>query len=217
MFMSTDERVAARTMAAADKVRRPRAATAGTRERIVDAAITVFADRGYHKGSLLEIADRAGMSHAGVLHYFGSKDNLLTAVLASRDASGVAGCEGQRRPTGRALLDHLESTARDNATRPGIVQAYAVLSVESVTEDHPAQEFFRERFSGLRAIIVDALREEVPLTVPEEELTRAASGIIAVMDGLQVQWLLDPEVIDMATGVQRVIDGTIEQLRRSAQ
>lgn len=214
--MTTDSEVAARPLAAADRVRRPRAATAGTRERILDAATSVFANRGYHNGSLLEIADRAGMTHAGVLHYFGSKDNLLTAVLAFRDTSDVAGYEGHRLPTGMALLEHLVTTARANAARPGIVQAYAVLSVESVTENHPAQAFFRERFLGLRTLIADALREVIARPVPEQEIRRAASDIIAVMDGLQVQWLLEPEVIDMAAGVQRVIDSTLEQLRYMA-
>jgi hypothetical protein len=85
--------------------------------------------------------------------------------------------------------------------------------VESVTENHPAQQFFRDRFSGLRTIVADALREVVPPTVPEHELVRAASLIIAMMDGLQVQWLLDPDTIDMASSVEIAINGVVAQLR----
>lgn len=87
----------AKPLAQADKVRKPHASTAATRERILTAAMSVFANRGYNNGSLLEIADQVGMTHAGVLHYFGSKDNLLTAVL---ERCTVVGPEGS--PTFRS-------------------------------------------------------------------------------------------------------------------
>ena len=185
--MSANTEPTTKPKAQADKARNPRAGTAATRERILSAAMSVFANRGYNNASLLEIADQVGMTHAGVLHYFGSKDNLLTAVLERRDESDIDHIEGHRLPTGAALLEHLVNTARANAQRKGIVQAYAVLSVESVTANHPAQRFFRNRFEGLRTIVADALREVVPGTLPESELVRAATSIIATMDGLQVQ------------------------------
>ena len=203
-------------VAAADMVRKPRAATAATRARIVDAATTVFAERGYNKGSLPDIAERCGMTHSGVLHYFGSKDKLLTAVLAHRDEADIQAYEGHLLPTGAGLFDHMVQTARLNEKRAGIVQAYVVLSAESVTDKHPAREFFRDRFRGLREYIVEALREELPSRVRHDDIVEAASLIIAAMDGLQVQWLLEPEVIDMAASVERMIAGTLEQLRRDA-
>ena len=202
--------------AQADRVRKPHANTAATRERILSAAMSVFATRGYNNGSLLEIADRVGMTHSGVLHYFGSKDNLLTAVLERRDESGIDAFEGHRLPTGEAMLEHLVNTARGNTSRGGIVQAYAVLSVESLTDNHPAQPFFRDRFRGLRTIVAAALREVVPPSVPEAEFINAASLIIAMMDGLQVQWLLEPDAIDMASSVQTAIDGVVARLRAGA-
>lgn len=211
--MSANPDSTAKPRAQADKARRPHASTAATRERILTAAMSVFANRGYNNGSLLEIAEQVGMTHAGVLHYFGSKDKLLTAVLERRDESGIDAYEGHRLPTGGALLEHLVNTTRGNTERAGIVQAYAVLSVESVTENHPAQQFFRDRFRGLRTIIVDALREVVPPAVPEAELVRGACLIVATMDGLQVQWLLEPDVIDMASGVETAINGVLAQLR----
>lgn len=210
--MSASTQPTVKPLAPADRARKPRASTAATRERIVAAATQVFANRGYKNASLLEIAEKVGMTHAGVLHYFGSKDNLLTAVLEHRDKTDIDCYEGHVLPRAGALLEHLVRTARENATRAGIVQAYAVLSVESVTQDHPAQQFFRDRFAGLREIIAAALREVVPAAVPDTELVRAATMIIATMDGLQVQWLLEPDAIDMAHGVETAINGVLAQL-----
>ena len=47
--------------------------------------MSVFGQRGYNKGALVEVAEQAGMTHAGVLHHFGSKEALLVAMLQYRD------------------------------------------------------------------------------------------------------------------------------------
>ena len=51
------------------------------REAILDAASSLFAERGYHGASLRDISRRAGISHPGMLHHFASKDTLLGAVI----------------------------------------------------------------------------------------------------------------------------------------
>jgi AcrR family transcriptional regulator len=176
-----------------------------------------FAARGYGKASLAEIADRAGLTQAGVLHYFRSKANLLTEVLDLRDTTDIAEL-GSERPRGLAFLRHLVETARHNARREGIVRLYTVLSAESVTDDHPAQAYFRDRYAGLRSMVAEALTEacargEVRGDLDEQDIRTAASAIVAVMDGLQVQWLLDPAAVDMAASTDRVIDALLENLR----
>lgn len=197
---------------AAERVAHPHARTAATRERILDAALSVFFSRGYTKGSLLEIAELAGMTHAGVLHHFGTKNQLLLAVLDHRDRLDSQRLDGEAPPTGTAFLRRLAQTAELNSSRAGIVQTYAVLSAESVTPDHPAQDYFRNRFENLRARVADGFRELAPRDTPEERLLQAAAGVIAAMDGLQVQWLLSPEQVNMSAVVEAVIDGLVSWL-----
>ncbi|WP_442480942.1 TetR/AcrR family transcriptional regulator [Streptomyces kroppenstedtii] len=173
-----------------------------------------FAARGYNNASLAEIADRAGLTQAGVLHYFRSKSLLLTSVLELRDDTDIEQL-GTERPRGLRFLHHLVETARRNAEREGIVRLYAVLSAESVTDDHPAQEYFRSRYAGLRDFVADALTETCRLGDGEADAERArhaANAIIAVMDGLQIQWLLDPTAVDMAASTELVIDAVLARL-----
>ncbi|MCG7527432.1 TetR family transcriptional regulator [Streptomyces sp. OfavH-34-F] len=171
-----------------------------------------FAARGYNNASLAEIADRAGLTQAGVLHYFRSKALLLTSVLELRDRSDIEQL-GPDRPQGLAFLRHLVDTATRNAEREGIVRLYAVLSAESVTDDHPAQDYFRGRYDGLRALVADALREACGLTDGKEDrVEHAADAIIAVMDGLQVQWLLSPDSVDMAASTDLVVTALLRTL-----
>ncbi|MCZ4121286.1 TetR/AcrR family transcriptional regulator [Streptomyces sp. H39-S7] len=170
--------------------------TGDRRAEIIQAAVEVIAERGYRGASLGSVAERVGLTQQGLLHYFPTKEALLVAVLAARDQwdVGSTALHGTAWP-----LEMLTSLVEYNATRPGIVQTFTVLAGDSVTEGHPARAYFEERYRWVRAGAVDMLRAEFGDRLPGG-LTpeRAAPLLVAVMDGLQVQWLLDPQAVDMA-------------------
>ena len=190
------------------RARQPRQATADRRAEILRAAAITFGSKGYNNGSLAEVAEQVGITHAGVLHHFGSKEQLLVEVLEYRDKEDVRDLEGQHIPGGLELFQHLVRTARMNVDRPGIVQSYSVLTGESVTENHPARAWVTDRFRVLRGEISDAVIAVGEGTVSRETADCAASAIIGVMDGLQVQWLLDEDV-DLPTSTQFAIEAIL--------
>ncbi|HET7802283.1 MAG TPA: helix-turn-helix domain-containing protein, partial [Humibacillus xanthopallidus] len=55
------------------------------REEILDAALAVIARNGYQRTSVRDIAEAVGLSQAGLLHYFSSKEALFAEVLRRRD------------------------------------------------------------------------------------------------------------------------------------
>ncbi len=177
------------------------------REEILKAAMQTFGSKGYNKAPLTEIAEQVDMTHAGILHHFGTKDRLLLEVLSYRDQTDVAHLEGKHIPDGIDLFRHLIHTALLNSRRAGIVQAYAVLSAESVTDDHPAKEFFQQRYETLRREVRHAFEvvcEEHGVT-DRATIDDASASILAVMDGLQVQWLLAPDAVDLARATEFAI------------
>ncbi|MEY9853465.1 AcrR family transcriptional regulator [Leifsonia sp. EB41] len=183
---------------------------------ILRAAIETFGAKGSTNGTLADIADQVGMTHAGVLHHFGSKNNLLLEVLEFRDRDDVAHLADQHIPGGPALFAHLVGTAQRNAQRPGIVQVFTVLSAESVTEGHPATAYFQERYRNLRAEVDAAFRAlcaQEGVTDPDT-IDRAAASILAVMDGLQLQWLLDPTSVDLAGASEFAIEAIVNGVLR---
>lgn len=198
-------------MSEAKRSPRPRPETLERRQRILSAAMTTFGRKGYNKGPLTEIAEQVGMTHAGILHHFGSKDQLLVEVLRYRDESDVEGFDSKHIPDGIELFRHLVRTAFANERRPGLVQTYAVLSAESVTDDHPARAYFEERYDTLRTEIVAAFRvvcAERGVAEPDT-VDRAAASILAVMDGLQVQWLLSPGDVELARASEFAIEALV--------
>lgn len=161
------------------------------RAEIVRAALEVIAERGYRAASLASVAERVGLTQQGLLHYFPTKDALLVAVLQERDQWDAV-------PDTQWRVDLLASLVEYNAMRPGIIQTFSALLGESVTEGHPARGYFTERYAQVRASMAAVLRAEYGDRLPNG-LTpeRTAPLLVAVMDGLQYQWLLDPESVDM--------------------
>ncbi|WP_069769049.1 TetR/AcrR family transcriptional regulator [Streptomyces sp. LUP30] len=168
-----------------------RARSEERRAEIVRAALAVIAERGYRGASMAAVAERVGLTQQGLLHHFPTKDALLVAVLRERDQWDAV-------PDTRWRVDLLASLVEYNAMRPGVVQTFSALLGESVTEGHPAREYFTERYTRVRASMAAALRTEYGDRLPNG-LTpeRTAPLLVAVMDGLQYQWLLDPESVDM--------------------
>ncbi|WEB42770.1 MULTISPECIES: TetR/AcrR family transcriptional regulator [Streptomyces] len=189
--MSAEERSAARGSRRAGHGRETQRAE--RRAVILEAAMQLIAERGYRRTSLAAVAERAGLTQQGLLHHFPTKELLLIGVLEARDRWDAAAAASGSWRTGT-----LAQLVEYNAARPGIVQAYTVLSADSVTEEHPARDFFEARFRAVREALAAALRAEFGDALPGG-LTpeRAAPLLVAVMDGLQLQWLLDPEEVDM--------------------
>ncbi|MFI6086981.1 TetR/AcrR family transcriptional regulator [Streptomyces sp. NPDC051218] len=169
-----------------------RARSEERRAEILRAALEVIAERGYRGASLGAVAERVGLTQQGLLHYFPTKDALLVAVLEARDQWDAV-------PTSEIRLDLLGSLVEYNAMRPGIIQTFSALLGESVTDGHPAREYFTERYGRVRENFAAVLRTEYGDRLPGGLTPEAAAPLlVAVMDGLQYQWLLDPESVDMA-------------------
>jgi AcrR family transcriptional regulator len=180
------------------------------RVEILDQAVALFGESGYRGTSLRDIAARCGISHPGLLHHFPTKEALLLAVLARRDEldeqwlalGGLGGLDVLRRFCALVEL---------NAQRRGIVELYAVVSAEATSSEHPAHGFFVARYEGSVATVTAAyadigLRGGLRPGVRPDD---AARQLIALMDGLQVQWLLSGCRIDMAAVLRRHIEAQL--------
>ncbi len=182
------------------------------REAIVAAALGVFARTGYHSAAMAGIAREAGLTLPGLLHHFPSKVELLLAVLERRDAETdrLLPAKGAGDADWRGLLRGLVAVARHNEGTPGVVRAFAMLSVESLGEGHPAADWFRARTETTRARIAHSLTRGMAegAVAPDTDPAAIASEIIAMMDGLQEQWLRAEGALDMAG----IFEGYVERL-----
>ena len=197
-------------MTTARKPRGEYAKTKSRRQEIVEAAIEVFSAGGFRKGSLRDVADRVGLSQAGLLHHFPSKEHLLQAVLTWRDDDTGARL-GDPLPEGIDLLRGLVAVAEHNATTPELVELHVIVSAEGTSTDHPIHGYFVKRYASLVDLLGTALEHAAAAGQlrPDVDIPSAVRSVIALMDGLQVQWLLRRDNVDMAGDLRRYIQSLL--------
>jgi AcrR family transcriptional regulator len=174
------------------------------RADIIAAAMEVYREAGYHASSLREIAKRAGLTHAGLIYYFPSKEALLAAVLERRDEIDTEREHLDTTPPGLAVLRHFVRLAAHNADNPGVVDLYARLAAEAVAVDHPAHGYFRRHYRIARESAEKSFRALAASGEFRADLDPATAALtfVALWDGLQVQWLTNPAEVDMVGGIR---------------
>ena len=171
------------------------------REEILTRALEVIAREGYRGASVKELAAAVGLSQAGLLHYFDSKEELFTEILRKRDeidTSAFGGIDAVPDDVDEVRAGYLH-VIRHNSEVPGVVELFSRLSAEAADPQHPAHRFFLERNAALRTVFARVLLQaqeagRITAAIDPDTLARIVQ---AVADGLQLQWMLEPD-IDMA-------------------
>lgn len=170
--------------------RGPYSTTPARRAEIVRAALASFAEHGYERASLRDIAARANVTHAALLRHFASKDELLLAALAQRDADDeeLAHRIMQSKVPAERVLS---SVLADEFAHPERQRNWLAITVAATNPEHPAHEFFIARRERMRSHLSSG---RLPTARAGEEITadEKVTMMMAMMDGLRIQALLDP-------------------------
>ncbi|WP_375087079.1 TetR/AcrR family transcriptional regulator [Microbacterium sp. LS_15] len=171
------------------------------RQEILESALDVIGRSGYRGASLKQIAEAVGVTPAALLHYFGSKEELFTEVLRTRDEHDER--DPRMHDPGDAKAAFLD-VIRHNAEVPGVVELFSRLAVDAADPAHPAHPYFLERSERLRGRIGEAFYGDAAERAALDADT-TARVVQAVADGLQLQWLVDPSV-DMPGILEALMD-----------
>ena len=171
------------------------------RAQILLSAMELFAERGVG-ASLRAIGEAIGVSHAALRYYFANRDELLVEVYrahedkvrersAAEDVSAVA---------------VMERSAERNRSIPGLVELYATLTTDALQErQHPeTREFVQARYRRVRADLAERVRagQRSGAIAADVDPEDAAALVVAASDGLQLQWLLAPDAVDVRRSLE---------------
>ena len=173
----------------AAKIRRASPKGELKREEILERAIEAFGKIGYHATSMREIASACDLSQAGLLHHFPNKEALLLAIVQYRESVQNTFAPNDMQVWVNALLDQVAKNEESKA----LTQLWTNLAVEATDPAFPAHEYFLNRYRATRDAFAMQFALTNSRTEPSEEDRTKAAVLIAVWDGLQTQWLLDPE------------------------
>ena len=168
-----------------------------TRRRVLDAAFTVFSERGIAAGSLNEVAATAGLTKGAVYSNFASKDDLVLALMeehaAARIDAALAGFAGAD-DSQHALIGLAAALVRgmhaDAAWHRLLAEYFAMSS-----HDAHRREALRRRRREVRdavaravAVVTDGRHVELPFNPAE-----MATIMLALSNGLAVEADIDPD------------------------
>ena len=112
------------------------------RQRILGVAERLLARNGWRNTSLAQIAKEAGVTPAGLLHHFESKEQLLNAVLDARDADDDAHADYRSGD----LITELSRVPERFDRAPELVGTFTVLLVENIAPDAPLHDRLHKRY-----------------------------------------------------------------------
>ena len=161
------------------------------RQRILAVAQRLVTRNGGRGTTLSQIAQEAGVTTAGLLHHFESKEQLLHAVLDARDADDLAHVD----ITGD-VVEQLERVIGRFERSPGLIGLFTVLLTENLDPDAPLHDRFLGRYQDAVAIVTEGIRRGQNAGRYRTDLDPAVKAveIIAFLYGMETSWLLDPSI-----------------------
>ncbi|MCB8910392.1 transcriptional regulator, TetR family [Rhodococcus rhodochrous J3] len=158
------------------------------RELILSVAQRFLARNGWRSTSLAQIAREAGLTPAGLLHHFESKDQLLHAVLDARDNDDNARVDR----TGD-LVEQLRKLPKRFEESPELVGMYAVLLIENLEPDAPLHDRLLGRYQAALDAVEAGIRRGQHAGRYRTDVDPAVKAveIVAFLNGMETSWLLD--------------------------
>src|SRR5436190_8667462 len=183
-----------------------------TEEAIIEATQRLLAARGVHGTSLDLLAEEVGVAKSSILWHFGSKEELLLRV-AERVFEEIA--RGPARdilalPTLEARSEAMWRFYADTVRRRPELRRLVLYLIFETAEGRPElRARLRQLYRGTRELFAEGLRGVIP---DVEQRRRLATISVAALDGLFLQWMLDPEQLDLHA-LQREMRGLTEHAR----
>lgn len=162
------------------------------RARILGVAERLLARNGWRNTSLAQIAKEAGVTPAGLLHHFESKEQLLNAVLDARDTDDEVHADYRSGD----LVTELTRVAERFHRAPELVGTFTVLLVENIAPEAPLHDRLFNRYRAAVEIITSIIERGQRSGIYRSDVDSASKAveILAFTYGMETLWLLDPSI-----------------------
>ena len=161
------------------------------KQRILAVAQRLLTRNGWRNTTLAQIAGEAGVTPAGLLHHFESKEQLLHAVLDTRDFD-----DDTHADRGGDLIGEIAQVADRFTRAPELIGTFTVLLAENILPDAPLHDRLLGRHRASVDIVADAIRRGQAAGRYRADIDPAVKAveILAFVHGMETIWLLDPSI-----------------------
>ncbi len=161
------------------------------KQRILEVAQRLLARNGWRNTTLAQIAGEAGVTPAGLLHHFESKEQLLHAVLDARDLD-----DDLHADRAGDLIGEIAQVADRFTRAPELIGTFTVLLAENILPDAPLHDRMLDRHRSATQIVADLIRRGQADGRFRTDIDPAVKAIeiLAFVHGMETTWLLDPSI-----------------------
>lgn len=193
----------------------PDAAAPGTRQRrgrerraeILKAARNLFAQHGFRGTSLVMLAKEVGMTDAGLLYHFPTKNHLLLAVLEETDEAQETSMAGDLDTADAAYILSWAEFGQVLEDDPVLTALDVLISAEHLQTASDFNEYFRRRYDRFRTRLIHSFEAGRAAGIFRTDFDPETEAVLmlATLDGLRLQWLLSDGRISMAKAMRYFI------------
>jgi AcrR family transcriptional regulator len=188
--------------------RGPYKKSAERRSAILDAALEAYAESDAGGPTLQAIAEKVGLTQTALLYYFSSREELFLAIVRARDDRDRF--RSVDDPPSVEDFQRLGQLIARNTETPGLVRLFLEQAVAAAGTGHPAHDYFQDRYRAFATSLAEGLRTNRGIS--DETADWLSRVMIAAADGLQIQWLYNPQ-ISMANDLERLVQMAVTAVR----
>ncbi len=180
------------------------------RQALVDAAITVIAERGLRGFTYRAVAQEAGVTHGLVQHYFGTLDALLEETLTVAFERDQAEAPAHRSRGVDEVVERLPAHVDETRAQQAFQYEVLIESLRRSELEPRMRQIYRDYVSAMQKRLHRAGLPDDPAL---------ARIVFAAVDGLVLQRLLFPERGEMEAGLEwlrEMLDALRERLDGAA-
>jgi AcrR family transcriptional regulator len=161
------------------------------RQRILATAQRLLTRNGWRSTTLGQIARGSGVSAAGLMHHFQSKEQLLHAVLEARDVDDDAHTD-----LSGDLIEQVLKVIERFDRAPELVGMFAVLLIENLAPDAPLHDRLLSRYRTAVDHVAEGIRRGQRTGAYRTDVDPGVKAVevVAFIYGMETSWLLDPSI-----------------------
>jgi len=179
------------------------------RRQIIDTAIKTIARDGLNQASLANIAQEAGISKGVISYYFNSKDDLINQIVISimdemrnyiRDR--VEHLDPPTEKLRRYVSSFFEFAQSNSEKYSAFIELWTTISTKDMVNPFGSLSYEQCR-NYIGKILQDGRKSG---DFGNVDIKIAATVLQGLIDGVIIQWLLDPELVDIEVCHQKVLE-----------
>lgn len=187
------------------------------RQAILEAALEEFSVNG-SRGTIASIAESAGITDAGLLYHFPTKEDLLLEVVRYHDELGTGVVGASDRYVGVDPLAGIRSLASWGDwmdAQPNLQVLHTQISAQNLSSGTRGNDYFRDRYRGIIAVVAELFeraRDAGELRADVDPV-QEAHVFIGLLDGLRLQMFFTATRVGPV--VRAYVDGLLDRITES--